>query len=274
MAVVDRNTLKQWFVKGAKPIASQFAAWIDSFWHKDDMIPPDRVEGLQEVVDELTERCNDATDSATAAADTANAAAQAANAAKAAADTATTQANAAKAAAETATTNANNATVSAVASANAAGQAAVEAGAAKAEAIEAAAIANTASALAEVEIEKMKELEQSVSGSASLAPWRMELDYPREVSVRNTYPQRIAAKLLPSYSLQNVLFLPAAGDAAGVNPAGQLTINSTGETKIHVIPTAATHLYQTVTVKVRVPYFRRLSGGGLRLTSANNLRIF
>lgn len=42
----DRNTLKGWFVRGAKPLATQFAAWIDSFWHKDDTIPIGSIEGL------------------------------------------------------------------------------------------------------------------------------------------------------------------------------------------------------------------------------------
>jgi hypothetical protein len=46
----DRNILKQWFVRGAKPLAAQFAAWIDSFWHKDDMIPANKIEGLQEAI--------------------------------------------------------------------------------------------------------------------------------------------------------------------------------------------------------------------------------
>lgn len=42
----DRNTLKGWFVRGAKPLATQFAAWIDSFWHKDDTIPIGSIEEL------------------------------------------------------------------------------------------------------------------------------------------------------------------------------------------------------------------------------------
>lgn len=48
MAIVDRNTLKGWFVRGAKPLATQFAAWIDSYWHKGDFIPIDRIDGLQD----------------------------------------------------------------------------------------------------------------------------------------------------------------------------------------------------------------------------------
>ena len=51
--VTDRNTLKGWFVKGAKPLAVQFATWIDSFWHKDDSIPVGNIDGLQSLVDGL-----------------------------------------------------------------------------------------------------------------------------------------------------------------------------------------------------------------------------
>jgi len=50
MATTDKNTLKQWFSKGAKPLAEQFAAWIDAFWHKDEMISAARIEGLQEAL--------------------------------------------------------------------------------------------------------------------------------------------------------------------------------------------------------------------------------
>lgn len=49
----DRNTLKGWFVKGAKPLAAQFASWLDSFWHKDDSIPVANIDGLQDLVDGL-----------------------------------------------------------------------------------------------------------------------------------------------------------------------------------------------------------------------------
>jgi hypothetical protein len=41
--ITDRNTLKSWFVRGAKPLAAQFAAWIDSFVHKDDAVPATQV---------------------------------------------------------------------------------------------------------------------------------------------------------------------------------------------------------------------------------------
>lgn len=43
---MDRTTLKSWFQRGKKPTASQFAALIDSFWHKDDKIPQSSVNSL------------------------------------------------------------------------------------------------------------------------------------------------------------------------------------------------------------------------------------
>ena len=46
MATQDRNTLKNWFRKGMKPLAVQFSDWIDSFWHKGDSLPISSVEGL------------------------------------------------------------------------------------------------------------------------------------------------------------------------------------------------------------------------------------
>ncbi|MGV4530516.1 hypothetical protein [Ornithobacterium rhinotracheale] len=46
MAKTDLNTIKQWFKNGLKPTQEQFWAWLDSFWHKDDKIPAEKVEGL------------------------------------------------------------------------------------------------------------------------------------------------------------------------------------------------------------------------------------
>jgi hypothetical protein len=47
MATTDKNTLKSWFLRGLKPLASQFAAWLDSYWHKNEKIPIDSIDGLQ-----------------------------------------------------------------------------------------------------------------------------------------------------------------------------------------------------------------------------------
>jgi hypothetical protein len=51
----DRNTLKSWFQRGMKPLASQFSEWIDSFWHKNDSIPVESVEGLKNALDAKAE---------------------------------------------------------------------------------------------------------------------------------------------------------------------------------------------------------------------------
>ncbi len=40
----------------AKPTAAQFAAWIDSYWHKDDKIPLTSIENLQGEFDKKADR--------------------------------------------------------------------------------------------------------------------------------------------------------------------------------------------------------------------------
>ena len=40
------NTIKQWFKTGLKPTQDQFWNWMDSFWHKDELIPQKNIEDL------------------------------------------------------------------------------------------------------------------------------------------------------------------------------------------------------------------------------------
>ena len=54
--IADRNTIKSWFQKGMKPLATQFAAWIDSFWHKTDTIPTANIEGLEDTLNKKAEQ--------------------------------------------------------------------------------------------------------------------------------------------------------------------------------------------------------------------------
>lgn len=54
MANTSREQLKAWFRRGMKPLQSQFAAWIDSFWHKDDSIPMASIEGLADALNSIT----------------------------------------------------------------------------------------------------------------------------------------------------------------------------------------------------------------------------
>lgn len=46
MSKVTRDQLKTWFRKGLYPLESQFHAWIDSYWHKDDTLPVTAVDNL------------------------------------------------------------------------------------------------------------------------------------------------------------------------------------------------------------------------------------
>ena len=240
MAVVDRNTLKQWFIKGARPTAEQFAAWIDSFFHQNDKVPATSVEGLQEAFDAKADR---------KALDTVSGLVQELR----------TDFNS--------QTNSMN---TAAAAAYAAQEAADEATQAAQEATQ---VATTISAEAREEIIIMEALRRQLVISAALVPAIMELTFPAVVSIRNSGTPRITVRLLPVYALQNVLFLPASGDAVTVLPDGRIVLNHIGSATVHVIPTSGTHLYKTIQITVRNPYLRKTSSGGLRKTSSGRLRI-
>ena len=47
MAKTAINTIKQWFKTGLKPTQDQFWNWIDSFWHKDELIPQKNIQDLE-----------------------------------------------------------------------------------------------------------------------------------------------------------------------------------------------------------------------------------
>lgn len=238
---------------------------------------------LQDVaIDAVTDAIKKAAD-ATAKAITAtneakSATTNATNAAKSATDAAGvagTVTEAAKKATESANgaaSNATNAATKASSAADTANKEAASVNAAKSEALAAAARAGSTATTAEAEIEKMKQLQESISGAASLAPTRMELTYTRRITQRNPYVQRIVVKMFPSYSLQNVLFL---GDdvAVSVDPAGVVTPLKIGTSRIHVIPTQATHLYKTINVTVQAPSVRFTGGGKIRVDSKGRIRL-
>ena len=48
---IPKNTLKQWFVTGAKPLQAQYWAWLDSYWHKSEAISINAIEGLGETLE-------------------------------------------------------------------------------------------------------------------------------------------------------------------------------------------------------------------------------
>ena len=55
MAKQSRQILKSWFVRGAKPTQTQFGDTFDSFVHKDDSIPQDKVEELSNTLEQIQE---------------------------------------------------------------------------------------------------------------------------------------------------------------------------------------------------------------------------
>lgn len=239
--------------------------------------------GVPEVVEAPISQLQDvALDAVSGATKAANEAAVKANTSAGNADKATTAANnAAKSANDAAGTagaateaakKATNAATKASSAADRANKEASSVNAAKSEALAAAARASSTATTAEAEIEKMKQLQESISGAASLAPTRMELTYTKRITQRNPYVQRIVAKMFPSYSLQNVLFL---GDdvAVSVDPAGVVTPLKNGTSRIHVIPTQATHLYKTINVTVQDPSVRLTGGGKIRVDSKGRIRL-
>ncbi len=232
----------------------------------------DAVSGATKAANEAAVKANTSAGNADKATTAANNAAKSANDAAGTAGAATEAAKKATDAANGAASNATNAATKASSAADTANKEASSVNAAKSEALAAAARASSTATTAEAEIEKMKQLQESISGAASLAPTRMELTYTKRITQRNPYVQRIVAKMFPSYSLQNVLFL---GDdvAVSVDPAGIVTPLKIGTSRIHVIPTQATHLYKTINVTVQAPSVRLTGDGKIRVDSKGRIRL-
>lgn len=232
----------------------------------------DAVSGATKAANEAAVKANTSAGNADKATTAANNAAKSANDAAGTVGAATEAAKKATDAANGAASNATNAATKASSAADTANKEASSVNAAKSEALAAAARASSTATTAEAEIEKMKQLQESISGAASLAPTRMELTYTKRITQRNPYVQRIVAKMFPSYSLQNVLFL---GDdvAVSVDPAGVVTPLKNGTSRIHVIPTQATHLYKTINVTVQAPSVRLTGGGKIRIDSKGRIRL-
>lgn len=232
----------------------------------------DAVSGATKAANEAAAKANTSAGNADKATTAANNAAKSANDAAGTAGAATEAAKKATESANGAASNATNAATKASSAADTANKEASSVNAAKSEALAAAARASSTATTAEAEIEKMKQLQESISGAASLAPTRMELTYTKRITQCNPYVQRIVAKMFPSYSLQNVLFL---GDdvAVSVDPAGVVTPLKIGTSRIHVIPTQATHLYKTINVTVQAPSVRLTGGGKIRIDSKGRIRL-
>ena len=101
-------------------------------------------------------------------------------------------------------------------------------------------------------------------------PLVMNVTPPDRITFGNPVKQFIHAVLLPSFAVQNVLFL-ADGKAVEVEPDGAVTVLALGKSRVHVIPTENTALHQTIEIEVVRPSFLRASAGGLLATAGDNL---
>ena len=54
--MVSLNTIKNWFKTGLKPTQEQFWDTWDSFWHKNENIPVDKIDGIDNL---LNQKAND-----------------------------------------------------------------------------------------------------------------------------------------------------------------------------------------------------------------------
>lgn len=193
------------------------------------------INGVQTSVKVSLEYIQTAYENAVKATNSANEAAKSANNAASSANTATSNANKATEAAKTATSNANEATGD-----------------------------------ARVVIARLEELEESLISKYKLIPTSMKLNYPKKVTYRNTQPFKVEVELLPVDTGRNVLFL---GDdrAVSITPDGVFMINGVGMSKIHVIPTENTGIYQTIQIEVQEPGIRFTSGRGMRLSGSGGI---
>ena len=135
--------------------------------------------------------------------------------------------------------------------------------------------ASSAGAAAQTAGEKIVELDalmKAFSGESAAAPVILEVSAPATISTRNRVPQRIDARLLPGYVVQNLLYLKDEGDSLKVDPSGKLTVAGTGTTTFFVIPTQNTELWQEVKITVRTPLIRLTGDGKIRL-NGGKIRI-
>lgn len=102
-------------------------------------------------------------------------------------------------------------------------------------------------------------------------PLVMNVTPPRKITLGNPVTQFVKAELLPSFAVQNVLFL---GDskAVDVDPDGAVTVLGLGKSRVHVIPTENTALHQTVEIEVVKPSIINASAGSMLF--AGNGAIF
>lgn len=138
----------------------------------------------------------------------------------------------------------------------------------------AAATALQTSELAKQLMAEMQQLAEELTANAVRIPTIMHVDCIEDWSTANPVAQKIQTKILPAYLPQNVIYQIAEGTSVRVDPDGNLTkIGNTGVTKINVIPTDNTKLWQQMTISVRKPTMRITADGKIRLAAASTMLV-
>lgn len=164
----------------------------------------------------------------------------------------------------TAKGNAEAATLAANRAASAANTEAQNLSTLKSETQNAGASANAAAQTAGEKIVELEALMKAISGESAAAPAILEVSAPATISTKNKKAQRIDARLLPSYVMQNLLYQREEGSSLKVDPSGNLTVTGTGTTTFYVIPPGNTELWKSVSITVRPPRMRLTSSGKIR----------
>lgn len=134
----------------------------------------------------------------------------------------------------------------------------------KSETQNAGASANAAAQTAGEKIVELEALMKAISGESAAAPAILNVSAPATISTKNKKVQRIDARLLPGYVMQNILYQREEGSSLKVDPSGKLTVAGTGTTMFYVIPPGNTDLWKEVSVTVRPPRMRLTSSGKIR----------
>jgi hypothetical protein len=161
-------------------------------------------------------------------------------------------------AANNAATSANNAASSASSAAKSAGAAATN--------------AQTQANAAATTIATMEKLMAEIIALYKLQPTKMQLTYPKIVTLGNDIAKKIEFILTPTGCLQNCLFI-SDNNAVNVMPDGTLKVQKTGTSVVQVIPPENTALYQTIQIEVRDPVLRLATSTSLRLTEDGKMRL-
>ncbi len=139
------------------------------------------------------------------------------------------------------------------------------------ESRKATAAAQGAAQTVEEKIAKLDELLALAEEASRNAPTALRVSYPKRVTLGNGVAQYVCAVVKPDHVRQNVLYL-SDGSACEVEPSGVIVAKQPGTSRVHVIPTAGTELYETISIEVVAPAMR-VAGSGLRLDADGNIRL-